>query len=175
MRYGLALVFLGVVLVPVGQTAGDKKITIYESLGAEKGITQLVEDFFGFIVADPKIRKEHKEYFVSDNARLLKPMLVALLCEATGGPQKYKGKSMIQALKGMKVTNADFDAFVDNVKKSLVKNKVAVANQEYLLRALNGMRKDVVEVPAKSTQLPRPASAAPRLVRGYSKWTASVQ
>jgi len=39
-------------------------------------------------------------------------MLVDQICQATGGPCTYTGRSMPDALKGMHITEADFNALV---------------------------------------------------------------
>ena len=50
-----------------------------------------------------------------------KANLVDQICEAAGGPCKYKGKSMKEAHAGMGVKSADFNALVEDLSKSLDK------------------------------------------------------
>jgi hemoglobin len=157
MRWCLSLAFLAFVLVPPVHGGGDKQTTLYERLGGEKGIAQIVDDLFAFVAEDPKIRKEHKDHFVKGDVAGLKRKLIDQLGEATGGPQKYKGKNMKDAHKGLKITNADFNALMEDVTKALVKNKVEPKDLRVLLKALQKMRPDVVEVPDKSSLRPAPA------------------
>ncbi len=73
-------------------------------------------------------------------------MLVDQVCEATGGPCTYTGKSMRDAHKGMKLTEADFNALVEDLTRSLDKFKVGDKEKNELLTALGGMKSDIVGV-----------------------------
>ena len=48
---------------------------------------------------------------------------------------------------GMGITTADFNALVDDLKKSLDKFKVGSQEQQELLAILGPMQKDIVEKP----------------------------
>ena len=71
-------------------------------------------------------------------------MLVEQICQATGGPCKYTGKDMKTAHPGMNIKEADFDALVEDLKKSLDKFKVGAKEQSELLGALGPMKRDIV-------------------------------
>lgn len=133
-----------------------KQTTLYQRLGEEKGIAKIVDDLVEIVIADPKYRKELKDHFIKGDVKALKRKLIDQLGEATGGPQKYKGKNMKDAHKGMKITNDDFNALMDDVTKALVKNKVEAKDLRVIIKMLQKMRPDVVEVPAKSSRLERP-------------------
>jgi truncated hemoglobin YjbI len=114
--------------------------TLFTRLGGLEAITAVVDDFVTNVVADERINK----FFAKTDAVKLKKQVVDQLCQATGGPCKYKGKSMKAAHKGMKVTEADFNAFAEDLVKSLDKFKVGQAEKDELLGALAGMKKDIV-------------------------------
>jgi hypothetical protein len=59
----------------------------------------------------------------------------------------------------MGITDAQFDAFMDDVKEVLQKNKVAAADVDTIVTALNGYRKDIVE-PAKKAEEKKPGESA---------------
>jgi len=71
-------------------------------------------------------------------------MLVDQICQATGGPCTYKGQTMLAAHKGMKITDAEFTALVEDLVKSLDKFKVGAPEKNELLSALGGMKGDIV-------------------------------
>jgi len=52
---------------------------------------------------------------------------------------------MKTAHTGMKITDADFNALVEDLKKSLAKFNVPQAEQDELIGALAGMHDDIVE------------------------------
>jgi hemoglobin len=73
--------------------------SLYDRLGGKPAITAVVDDFIGNVAADQRINLR----FQGANIPRLKTMLVDQICEASGGPCKYTGKTMLQAHQGMKV------------------------------------------------------------------------
>ena len=118
----------------------EKKAPLYERLGGRPAIQAVVDDFIGNVAADARINK----HFAGANIGKLKSNLVDQICEAAGGPCKYTGQNMKSAHAGMKITDAEFDALVEDLGKSLDKLKVQEGEKTELLTALGGMRKDVV-------------------------------
>ena len=119
---------------------------LYKSLGEKKAITAVVDEFVGRVAADTRINSFFKAT-ASDPKKLkaFKAKLVDQICEATGGPCKYKGKDMKTAHKGMGISGADFTALVEDLSAALDKFKVKEADKKALLGALGGMQKDIVE------------------------------
>jgi len=64
--------------------------------------------------------------------------------EATGGPCSYLGKDMKAAHEGMRITEAEWTATVENLVKALDKNNVDAKSKQELLGALGPMKKDIV-------------------------------
>ncbi len=93
------------------------------------------------MAADNRINK----FFAKTNIPRLKQLLVDQICEASGGPCKYTGRTMKAAHKGMGVSNKDWDALVEDLVKALNKFKVPKAEQQELLGLLGPMKKDIVE------------------------------
>ena len=141
-------VMAGLALAPVQNPlyAGAKGDTLYKRLGGKKAITAVVDDFVGRAAADTRINHFFRAT-AADKKRLttFKKNLVDQICEASGGPCKYKGKDMKTAHAGMGVGSADFDALVEDLVASLDKFKVAEADKNTLLGVLGPMKKDIVE------------------------------
>ena len=129
----------------LGQGAMKEK-SLYDRLCQRKAITAVVDEFVGRVAADKRINS----FFAataSDPKRLMrfKMNLVDQICEASGGPCKYKGKDMKTAHMGMGVSGADFNALVEDLVGALDKFKVAQHEKDQLLGALGPMKKDIVE------------------------------
>jgi hemoglobin len=122
-----------------GATAGGNK-PLYDRLGGKGAITAVVDDFVGNIGGDSRINQR----FANTDIPKLKTLLVEQICQATGGPCTYTGRDMKTTHKGMNLTDADFSALVEDLKKSLDKYKVPDKEQGELLSALGGMKGDVV-------------------------------
>ena len=120
--------------------------SLYDRLGGKTAIVAVVDDFVANCAADTRINK----FFAAtaaDKNRLtaFKNKLVDQICEAAGGPCKYTGRDMKTAHAGMGISNADFNALVEDLTKSLNTFKVAKAEQDQLLAVLGPMRPQIVE------------------------------
>lgn len=131
---------------------GGKK-SLYERLGGEKAISAVVDDFVGRAAGNPKVNvtragtggKEWKD--TEENVARLKKLLVEMVANAAGGPQKYTGRDMKTVHAGMRISNAESDAAAADLKASLEALKVPAKEQEELLAIVGSTRKDIVEVP----------------------------
>lgn len=142
----LNLVAIAFIVASTTGLEAQAQKTLYQRLGERKAIVAVVDDFVANCAADTRINK----FFAAtakDPARLaaFKTNLVDQICEASGGPCKYKGKDMKTAHAGMAISNADFDALVEDLVKTLNKFKVAEADQKALLGVLGPMRAQIVE------------------------------
>jgi hemoglobin len=127
-----------------GQTPAKAK-SLYDRLGGKKSITAVVDEFVSRVAADKRINS----FFAAtaaDPKRLatFKSNLVDQICEASGGPCKYKGKDMKTAHAGMAIGDADFTALVEDLSGALDKFKVGATEKQDLLGALGPMKKDIV-------------------------------
>ena len=67
------------------------------------------------------------------------------ICAATGGPCTYSGRDMKSVHKGMGIGEADWNATIEDLTKSLRKFKVPRKEQKELLALLAPMKGDIVE------------------------------
>jgi hemoglobin len=116
------------------------KPSLYERLGGKPAITAVVDDFVANVAADTRINAR----FANANIPRLKTLLVEQVCQATGGPCTYTGRDMTSAHAGMRITDAEFDALVEDLVRSLDKFKVGDQEKNELLTALGGMRGQIV-------------------------------
>ena len=114
--------------------------SLYDRLGGKPAIQAVVDDFIGNVAADARINKR----FANANVPRLKTMLVDQICEASGGPCKYTGASMLDAHRGMNISDAQFTALVEDLVKSLDRFKVPSQETTELLTALGGMKGQIV-------------------------------
>jgi hemoglobin len=119
---------------------------LYKSLGGKKAITAVVDEFVSRVAGDSRINGFFQQT-ASDPKRLaaFKMKLVDQICEASGGPCKYTGKSMKDAHAGMGISSADFNALVEDLVGALDKFHVKEADKNTLLSVLGPMKSDIVE------------------------------
>ena len=137
--------------------------SLFDRLGGLDAITAVVGDFRDRVAADDRI---NLKFARTDLGRLTKN-LIDQICEATGGPCQYRGRSMKEAHAGMKVTTGEFNALVEDLVATLNQFKVGSAEQDQLLAILGPLKSDIVEVDTKEvgTPLPDAFQAAPALPR----------
>lgn len=114
--------------------------TLYERLGGQPAIDAVVDDFVANVAADKRINR----YFANANVPRLKRLLGEQICAGTGGPCTYTGRDMKTTHTGMKITDKDFNALVEDLVKSLDKYKVPQQEQQELLGVLGPMKPDIV-------------------------------
>ena len=141
---GLRVVLLVAALNLVAcATMGDPPPTLYKRLGGREGIALVVGDFVANMAGDSRVNARFKDMKGPDVERL-KSNLSDQICDATGGPCSYLGRDMKTAHKGMQITDAEWNATVENLVKALDKNKVAVKEKSELLGVLGPMKADIV-------------------------------
>lgn len=118
-----------------------KEQPLYERLGGKEAITAVVDDFVGRVAADNRVNS----FFATTDIPAFKALLVEQLCEATGGPCTYTGRDMKTTHDGMGVTDADFNAVVEDLVATLDKFQVPAQEKNELLSILGPMRSDIVE------------------------------
>ena len=146
MRKEIVRVMLGGLLVFSAAMYGEGKDTLYKSLGGKKAISAVVDEFVGRVAADNRINGFFKETAADPNRLAqFKMNLVDQICEASGGPCKYKGKDMKSAHAGMGITGGDFNALVEDLVGALDKFHVKESDKNALLGVLGPMKSDIVE------------------------------
>jgi hemoglobin len=76
--------------------------------------------------------------------RNLRTQLIDQICATAGGPCTYNGLTMEKAHKGMNITDADFNALVEDLVYALDKFSVPEAEKTELLTALAGLKSSIV-------------------------------
>jgi len=124
-------------------TMGDPPPTLYKRLGGREGIALVVGDFVTNMAGDSRVNARFKD-MKGPEVEKLKSNLADQICDAAGGPCSYLGRDMKTTHKGMKITDAEWNATVENLTKALDKNKVPAKDQSELLGLLGPMKADIV-------------------------------
>lgn len=126
--------------------AAEAKKSLYDRLGGVYAIATVVDAFIEKLLvndtlnANPAIR----------NARTTVPKaglkfhVTALVCQATGGPQVYTGRSMKDSHRHLNITEREWDAMVADFVAVLNEFKVPKAEQDELLAIVAPTKKDIV-------------------------------
>ena len=117
--------------------------TLYQRLGGREAIKGVVDDFVANLVADPRVNSRFKA-LKPEQVFKLQTNLADQICDATGGPCAYLGRDMKTAHAGMGITEAEWNATVEDLVKSLDKFKVPEKEKGELLGILGPMKPAIV-------------------------------
>jgi hemoglobin len=85
--------------------------SLYDRLGGGDAITALTESWVARVGGDERANGK----FVRTGIERLMTEVVDQLCEATGGPCTYAGRSMRETRDGMKVTAGEFEVVMQHL------------------------------------------------------------
>jgi hemoglobin len=122
------------------------KTSLYDRLGGSYAIAAVTDDFVNRLLADPVVtgNKEAVKRLPQGHVPGLKFEVAALLCQVTGGPAMYTGKSMKDAHMGMHITDAEWNAMVADFKATLNAFKVPAQEQQELFDIVGSTKADIV-------------------------------
>ena len=94
--------------------------SLYERLGGEAGIRQIVEDIVEAHMANPDIKARFLPYREDpEHLDEVKANLAAFFAAGAGGPDHYQGRSMAETHRGMNVGAAEYMAATDDILETL--------------------------------------------------------
>jgi hemoglobin len=134
-----------------------EKPTLYDRLGGVYSIATVVDDLIDRIMVDPRLnanpRVDEAHHRVSPPG--FKYLVTEMVCWATGGPQHYTGRSMEDSHRHLKITDDEWQAFMDDFQQTLNKFQVPQAEQEELKAIVESTREAIV---FPRSQEPMPAT-----------------
>jgi len=127
-------------------SAQQKPQTLYERLGGVYSIAVVVDDFIDRIMVDPRLNANPA---INEAHHKVPPPgfkypVTEMVCWATGGPQKYTGRSMADAHRHLNITPKEWEAFMDDFQQTLDKFNVPLAEQAELKAIVQSTYGDIV-------------------------------
>ncbi|WP_096087309.1 group I truncated hemoglobin [Agaribacterium haliotis] len=116
--------------------------SLYERLGGSEGITRIASDVVDLHLDNPAVSPRYS----ASNIEKLKHGAATFFITATGGPAVYEGKDMLATHKGMNINATEYMAVLDDCLAGLERNNIGQREQEEVLFALYGLRKEILAV-----------------------------
>jgi len=120
--------------------------TLYERLGGVYSIAVVIDDLIDRVMADPRLNAnpavDEAHHKVSPAG--FKYFVTEMLCWASGGPQKYSGRSMADSHRDLNITPQEWEAFMDDLQQTLDKFKVPPAEQAEVRAIVQSTYGDIV-------------------------------
>ena len=131
---------------PSRDESAVKGSSLYARLGGLNGVAAVCDDFVDRLAADKKIMSNPHvaEHAKTLSIPALKFKLTAQVACLTGGPWNYAGRDMKSIHADMAITEAEWNASVDDLRASLNKFKVPMKEQNELIAIIASTHDDVV-------------------------------
>ncbi len=128
------------------QTEEKAEPSLYERLGGVYNIAAVVDDFIERLLVNDTLNANP----AIDEARTrvpkagLKFQVTAMVCQATGGPEQYAGRSMKDSHAHLNITESEWQAMAADFKKTLDKFEVPEKEQSELFAIIESTKPDIV-------------------------------
>jgi len=121
--------------------------SLYVRLGGVPAIALVVDYFVDRLEWNPVIRANPavRRAFADPIKPGLKYRLTELICSATSGPCVYTGRPMDEAHDGLGITEAEWQAMVEEFQRALRRYKVPPQEQHDLLAVIATTKEDIVD------------------------------
>lgn len=114
--------------------------SLYSRLGGKETIAELVSDFTLRILNDHRIRAR----FDGANLTRFKITLAEQICAAAAGPCLYTGLDMASAHAGMRISEAEFGIFMEDLTWSLDQTELPAREKSEVIGILLPMKYELV-------------------------------
>ena len=129
---------LGILMTAAGAAQADQ--TLYEKMGGEPKMRAIAEEFTRVLLADDRTNFT----FAETDTEKFTQLFFEQLSEVTGGPVKYTGRSMRESHEHLNITNAMFNALVEDLYIAFERNDVPYRLQNKVMAIFAPMHRDIV-------------------------------
>ncbi len=124
----------------------QEQASLYDRLGGIYNIASVIDDFIDRVMVDPKLNVnpavDEAHHRVS--AAGFKYLVTEMVGWATGGPQQYSGRSMLDSHAHLNISNDEFDALMVDLQQTFDKFEVPQAERDELVAIVESTRADIV-------------------------------
>jgi hemoglobin len=126
--------------------ASPDQPSLYERLGGLMGISAAVSDLIDLLVMDDAIHMNKAVAAAHErvSAAYLKYQVTSMVCQATGGPCEYHGRTMKEAHAHLNITEKEWERAIVLFNQVMAKHTVPEAESAELLGLLNSVKPDIV-------------------------------
>lgn len=125
---------------PLGAPQGG---SLYRRLGGYDAIAAVTDDFIGRLIADNQLNR----FFggvSADSQKRVRQHVVDFLCNATGGPCYYIGRTMKASHEGLGIGEGEWQLSVRHLIETMDKFQVPQKERDEVLAAVGGLKTDIV-------------------------------
>lgn len=141
----IAATILPIVVFTLLTTKAYSQESLYKRLGGYDAIAAVTDDFIGKLVTN----KDLSRFFVGlsdDSKTKVRQHVVDFLCNKSGGPCAYIGRTMKDAHKGLKITETDWNAAAGLLGETFKKFNVPKKETDEVFALVSSLKNDIVEI-----------------------------
>ena len=140
MQHLFKIVYCFLALSLTACSTNQHSITLYQELGGEEKVAEIVENF----ISEIEFNADIYHYFKDSDIGRFRDKLNEHLCFLTNGPCQYTGDSMVDVHTGMNMTERDFNLGVDLFINAMTKANVPHPVQNKVLNVMAKTRKEII-------------------------------
>jgi len=114
--------------------------TLYNKLGGEEGVNNIVENLIQEIGQDEQIF----HYFAEARVSRFRENLIEHFCAISDGPCQYTGDNMVDIHTGMDINESDFNHMVDLLINAMNTEGIPHRIQNQLIARLAPLREEII-------------------------------
>ena len=111
----------------------NKQQTLYERVGGDQAIAELIHKFYDRVVADPEL----KPFFKNASMEKIRRMQREFFSAALDGPSTYTGKPLGYVHHGRGITKHHFALYVGHLIQALEKLKINEQDVQDVISRIN--------------------------------------
>jgi hemoglobin len=120
--------------------------SLFERLGGVYAIAAVVDDLIDRVMDDPRLNANPKvdEAHHRVSRAGFKYLVTEMVCWATGGPQIYTGRSMFDSHAHLDITEAEWEAFLDDFEQTMNRFAISDSMRNELRAIIESTKADIV-------------------------------
>ena len=118
--------------------------TLYERLGGYDAIAAVVNNLLPRLMSDTQLGR-FWENRGDDGIEREKQLLIDFLCAHAGGPMLYVGRDNQTSHRGMGISQADWECFIQHLKDTLNHFQLPSAESNDVISFIETTKADIVE------------------------------
>ena len=117
--------------------------SLYERLGGAQGVRKLANDIADRHLENPLIKTRYEAVEDMDK---VKQIVFEFIGAGTGGPETYTGKGMLEAHRGMNISEQEFIAVLDDIMLAMDDNNLGEAEKKDMLAIGYSLKDEIIRV-----------------------------
>jgi hemoglobin len=113
---------------------------LYQRLGGEPVVTAIVDSFIERFADDTRVAPT----FAKTDIPKFRRLLIEQICNLTGGGCTYTGRTMPSSHEGMKITESQFNAIVEDLQDAMNRQRIPIELQNELIATLAPLREGII-------------------------------